>query len=88
MFQPDLNIDLGTRYLNELLGRFGGDVLKAVAAYNGGEAAVEKWQRRFAGLEPDEFVESISYRETRDYVKRVVTNYRTYRQLYAPSASY
>jgi len=82
LFQPDLNIDLGARYLNGLLTRFGGDVLKAVAAYNGGEAAVEKWQRRFADLEPDEFIESISYRETRDYVKRVVTNYRTYQQLY------
>lgn len=83
LFQPDLNIDLGTRYLNQLLARFDGDVLKAVAAYNGGEAAVEKWQRRFADLEPDEFVESISYRETRDYIKRVLTNYRTYQQLYA-----
>ena len=83
LFQPDLNIDLGTRYLNQLLARFDGDLLKAVAAYNGGEAAVEKWQRRFANLEPDEFVESISYRETRDYIKRVVTNYRTYQQLYA-----
>jgi soluble lytic murein transglycosylase len=87
LFQPDLNIGLGTRYLNELLGRFGGDLLKAVAAYNGGEAAVGKWQRRFAALEADEFVESISYRETRDYVKRVVTNYRTYRQLYLARAS-
>jgi soluble lytic murein transglycosylase len=87
LFQPDLNIDLGTRYLNGLLARFDGDVLKAVAAYNGGEAAVEKWERRLPGLEPDEFVESISYRETRDYVKRVVTNYRTYRELYAARAS-
>jgi soluble lytic murein transglycosylase len=87
LFQPDLNIDLGVRHLNALLGRFDGDVLKALAAYNGGEAAIEKWQQRFAGLEPDEFVESISYRETRDYVKRVVTNYRTYRELYAARTS-
>jgi soluble lytic murein transglycosylase len=88
LFEADLNIDLGTRYLNRLLARFDGDLLKALAAYNGGEAAVDKWQRRFADLEPDEFVESISYRETRDYVKRVVTNYRTYQQLYAePVAS-
>jgi soluble lytic murein transglycosylase len=87
LFQPDLNIDLGVRHLNALLARFDGDVLKALAAYNGGEAAVEKWERRFAALEPDEFVESISYRETRDYVKRVVTNYRTYRELYAARTS-
>src|SRR5512139_3704302 len=83
LMQPDLNIDLGTRYLNGLLKRFDGDLFKAIAAYNGGEAAVDKWERRFGDLETDEFVESISYRETRDYVKRVVTNYRTYQQLYA-----
>ncbi|HEX7409518.1 MAG TPA: transglycosylase SLT domain-containing protein [Candidatus Binatia bacterium] len=87
LLEPDINIDLGSRYLKGLLVRFRGDVLKAVAAYNGGEAAVEKWERRFADLEPDEFVESISYRETRDYVKRVMTNYRKYRQLYAGRAS-
>ncbi|MFI5398724.1 MAG: transglycosylase SLT domain-containing protein [Candidatus Binatia bacterium] len=87
LLEPDVNIELGTRYLNGLLARFRGDVLKAVAAYNGGEAAVEKWERRFADLEPDEFAESISYRETRDYVKRVMTNYRKYRQLYVGHAS-
>lgn len=82
LFEPETNIDLGTRYLNGLLSRFGGDVLKAVAAYNGGEAAVRKWEQRFAGMEADEFIESITYRETRDYVKRVISNYRAYEQLY------
>lgn len=80
---PEVNIDLGTRYLRTLLTRFGGDPLKAIAAYNGGENAVVKWQRRFADLADDEFVESITYRETRDYVKRVVSNYRTYQQQYS-----
>lgn len=80
--RPEVNIQLGIRYLRTLLERFGGDVLKAVAAYNGGETALEKWERRFPDLEADEFVETISYRETRDYVKRVVTNYRSYEQLY------
>jgi soluble lytic murein transglycosylase len=84
--RPELNIQLGVRYLSTLLTRFHGDVLKAAAAYNGGEAAVEKWERRFAALEADEFVEAISFRETRDYVKRVVTNYRTYQHLYGVAA--
>ncbi len=84
LFEPELNIDLGTRHLNGLLARFDGDALKALAAYNGGEAAVDKWQQRFGDREEDEFVESITYRETRDYVKRVVSNYRMYRLLYAP----
>ena len=83
---PRVNIELGTRHLRTLLTRFGADPLKALAAYNGGEAAVEKWQRRFADLADDEFVESITYRETRDYVKKVVANYRAYEQLYGGSS--
>jgi len=82
LVEPDINIDLGTRYLNELLDRYAGNVLKALAAYNGGEGAVSKWERRFGDRDVDEFVESISYRETRNYVKRVMTNYRAYRRLY------
>lgn len=82
---PAVNIPLGTRYLRSLFDRFGGDPIKAIAAYNGGEAAVEKWERRSSGLEDDEFVESITYRETRNYVKRVLANYRTYQQLYRPT---
>jgi soluble lytic murein transglycosylase len=79
---PEVNVQLGTRYLRSLLARFGGDPLKALAAYNGGEHAVEKWQRHHADLDADEFVENITYRETRDYVKRVVANYQAYQQLY------
>jgi len=86
LIEPEINIDLGTRYLSGLLARFAGNVLKVLAAYNGGEAAVEKWERRFGDLDLDEFVESISYRETRDYVKRVMANYRAYRQLYVDPA--
>ena len=79
---PDVNIELGTRYLRTLFTRFAGDPFKAIAAYNGGENATAKWQRQFADLSSDEFVESITYRETRDYVKRVVANYCAYQQQY------
>jgi len=82
LYHPETNIDLGTRYLRNLLVRFDFDPLKALAAYNGGESAVDKWQRRYGDLDPDEFVESITYRETRDYVKKVVANYRKYSSLY------
>jgi soluble lytic murein transglycosylase len=79
---PEVNIRLGTQYLRMLLDQFHDEPLKAVAAYNGGENAVEKWERQSADLEPDEFVESITFRETRDYVKRVVANYQMYQHLY------
>lgn len=78
------NVDLGTSLLRRLLDRYGGSRVKALAAYNAGEDAVAKWERRYAGRPEDEFVELISYRETRDYVKAVLTHYEVYRQLYAP----
>lgn len=82
LFDPTTNITLGTRYLRQLLDRFDGNLAKALAAYNGGEDAVAKWERRAPGAATDEFVETISYRETRHYVKQVLGNYRRYRRLY------
>jgi soluble lytic murein transglycosylase len=82
LFAPELNLELGIAHLKELVLRYGGNVLKGLAAYNGGEEAVRKWEERFGTLDLDEFVESITYRETRDYVKRVMSHYRRYQQLY------
>jgi len=82
LFDPTTNIGLGTRYLRLLLDRYDGNLAKALAAYNGGEEAVAKWERRTPGAATDEFVETISYRETRHYVKQVLGNYRRYRRLY------
>lgn len=82
LYTPEVNIALGVAHLDELYTRYGGNWLEVLAAYNGGEGAAEKWRERFGTLDGDEFVESITYRETRNYVKRVFTHYRRYRQLY------
>jgi soluble lytic murein transglycosylase len=87
LFRPDVNVDLGTTLLARLLSRYDGSSAKALAAYNAGQDAVAKWERRYGEREKDEFVELISYRETRDYVKAVLRNYRLYRRLYSPSDS-
>jgi soluble lytic murein transglycosylase len=79
---PSFNIDLAARYFNGLLQRFDGRIVLAVAAYNAGPEAVERWVVRSPDAAGDEFVERISYRETRDYVKAVLRNYRTYHLLY------
>lgn len=79
---PATNIQLGVAYLGGLVDDYGGDVFRALAAYNGGEAAVAKWDSRSPGVERDEWVESISYRETRDYVKRVIGHYVEYKDLW------
>ena len=82
---PDRNIALGTRYLRQLLSRYEDNLILGLAGYNAGPDAVEKWRSRFPHAEADEFVEHISYRETRNYVKKVLRNYRTYRRLYEPA---
>lgn len=83
LYDPDVNISLGVAHMQELLRDYGGDPVKVLAAYNAGPSAVAKWEARFGTLPPDEFVESITYRETRDYVKRVLGNYRRYQIEYA-----
>ena len=89
LFDPQTNVQLGTAYLKNLLDLFSGDEFKAVAAYNGGEHAVQDWTRKFPG-DDDEWVENIGFHETRDYVKKVIGGRREYLLLYggeSPAAS-
>jgi soluble lytic murein transglycosylase len=79
---PEFNIKLGTRHFRDLMKGYSGDVIYSVAAYNAGSTAVDRWRKNTKGLKMDEFIESIPYQETRDYVKKVYASAATYRQLY------
>lgn len=68
---PETNIELGTYYLGTLIRLFNGNVYLAVASYNGGQGNVMKWRRAAPSKPIDEFIESIPFPETRNYVKRV-----------------
>lgn len=81
LFDQETNIRYGVRYLEQLLGQFNGNLVHAVAAYNAGPPIVTSWIQKFGDKEPDEFVESIPYQETRQYVRRVLRSYREYRRL-------
>lgn len=86
LHRPELNIRLGAAYLAELLSRFGGSKVRAVAAYNAGPETVSRWIRERPGDELDEWVERIPAAETRDYVKNVLGSYAAYRLVYGGTA--
>jgi soluble lytic murein transglycosylase-like protein len=83
LFDPNLNVRLGVAYLAELAVRFHNDPVFILASYNAGEKAADGWKQRFGAFDLDELVERITYRETRQYVKKVLGNYRNYLRLYA-----
>ena len=82
LFDPELNIQLGTHHLQRLLTHYSNSSVKALAAYNAGRKPVARWTKDFAAATEAEFVERIPYKETRLYVKKVLRNYWVYKQLY------
>lgn len=78
----DFNIKLGTRHFKDLLKDYDSDLIYSIAAYNAGANAVNRWKKNLKGLQKDEFIESIPYQETREYVKKVYASIGNYRQLY------
>ena len=90
LLDPVLNIKLGTRYLRQTLDQFGGVEEYALAAYNAGDARVTDWQASGPYNGIDEFVESIPFTETREYVQGILRNEDIYRAIdqYAKGAGH
>jgi len=83
---PGYNLLLGSRYLANLIQAFGTREA-ALAAYNAGEDHVVEWTTGQNYLETAEFVESIPFTETREYVQIVIRNSDAYRSIYGPAPS-
>jgi len=81
LYQPDVNIELGTAHLRELLDSQG-NVVEVLAAYNAGGHRVARWRTKPGADDPEFLVERIPYVETRDYVRIVQRNRALYRALY------
>lgn len=82
---PGYNATLGAAHLRELLDEFGGSYVLTFAAYNAGKSRVREWVQRFGdprnpGVDPVDWIESIPYGETRNYVQRVLENIQVYRE--------
>jgi tetratricopeptide (TPR) repeat protein len=80
--KPEVNIQLGVKYLSGLLNDFEDNIIFALASYNAGPGKVKQWMAIRSHLKPLEFMESIPYKETRNYVKKVLRNYVIYKTLY------
>ena len=81
LFTPEINLQLGTRYFRQMVDKFG-TFEYALAAYNAGSNRVDDWLGQGKYRDPQEFVESIPFTETREYVQAILRNANVYRQLY------
>lgn len=86
LYQPALNIELGTGYMKDQLDKFGRVEYMAVA-YNAGPGRVPQW-RATLPIEMDEFVEAIPFKETKGYVQGVIRNSAQYRRLYDENGNF
>ncbi len=82
LFQPAVNLNIGAYVLRSMLDQHGGNIEETLAAYNAGPNHAADWIAWNTYREPAEFVESIPYTETRDYVQAVLRNADLYRRLY------
>jgi soluble lytic murein transglycosylase len=82
LFDPSLSIAFGAKYVADQIAYFKGDVFRAVAAYNAGGGAAARWAPD--ATDPDIFVESIEYAETRAYVQHIYHYHAIYRGLVIP----
>lgn len=86
LFNPSLNIELGTAYLKDQYAKFGRTEFVAVA-YNAGPGRVPQW-RAILPAEMDEFVEQIPFKETKQYVQGIIRNSAQYRRLYDDNGNF
>lgn len=82
---PSYNITLGSAHLDDLLDQFGGSYILTIAAYNAGASRPKRWVTEYGDprsrlVDPIDWVETIPFSETRNYVQRVMENLQVYRQ--------
>jgi soluble lytic murein transglycosylase len=86
LFLANINIQLGTRYFKHMVDHYHGQVEYALAAYNAGADRVDDWRSSGDFKDVEEFVESIPFTQTREYVQAIMRNAVLYRLLYPSQA--
>lgn len=83
IFDEKTNITIGTIYLKQLLNRYDNNLTMALAAYNAGLGNVDKWKTDNSIYVNEELIiENIPFKETKDYVKKVLNSYEKYKRIY------
>lgn len=82
LYQPAVNIAIGSLYIGELKDEFDGLYEAVAASYNGGEDNVARWMNRTKPKDPGIFASEVGFAESKNYLFKVMNNYRAYRDLY------
>jgi len=83
LYDPETNVKVGAWYIGHLAEKFGGQIPLAAGSYNGGPRPMMKWLDKYGDRPMDEFVELVSFTQTREYMKKVTGIYARYLLLYA-----
>lgn len=81
LFDPDININLGTKYISKLMQKYQNTEL-ALAAYNAGSGNVDSWIKENKLKDDGSDVENIPFKETNNYVRKILRDYKIYKKLY------
>lgn len=81
LYDPAINIQLGTALLSELINQYQAKFAQTVAAYNASPSAIKNWEKERFNGDYLEFIEMIPYEETRNYIKLVFRNFITYKRI-------
>lgn len=82
LYSPEINVAIGSIYIRELKDEFDGMYEAIAASYNAGEDNSARWLARTKPREPGVFAAEVGFAETKNYVFKVMNNYRVYRELY------
>ncbi len=81
LYNPEMNIKIGTKYFAKLMKKYGNYQI-ALAAYNAGRGNVDKWISEGIIKEDGSNIENIPFKETNNYVRKIVRDYKIYKELY------
>ena len=86
LYDPDINIQMGSWYMKSLMNQFDNDHALVAGAYNGGPGRMRRWIKAKQIADLDEFIEDIGIDQTRRHIKKVIDSYIIYQQLYSNPA--